>query len=151
MATHSNQNDRFAPSSPIPSAIQLPATHFLSLISEAMIHLVRRDGPDLTARQLSVFLTTYLEDRRHTIQGLAADLKIAKPAIGNVLDQLEAFDLTCRTVDRRDRRSILVGRTLRGAVFLSELQGTMAASVSAHPYASGDAANASSDEILPTG
>ncbi len=39
---------------------------------------VRKDSPDLTARQLAVLLTVYVTPPPHTVRGLAADLNITK-------------------------------------------------------------------------
>jgi DNA-binding MarR family transcriptional regulator len=84
--------------------------------------LVRRDGPDLSARQMAVFLTSYLEDESQTVRGLAADLRVSKPAITHALDRLAEFDLVRRKTDPLDRRSILVQRTMAGAGFLRDIK-----------------------------
>ena len=93
----------------------------LDLIRQAIVGLVRRDGPDLTARQLAVLLTAYLESDAQTVRGLAAHLHVAKPAITRALDRLAEFDLVRRKQDPLDRRSILVQRTTAGMGFLREL------------------------------
>ena len=93
----------------------------LGLIRQAIVGLVRRDGPDLTARQLAVLLTTYLENESQTVRGLAAQLHVAKPAITRALDRLAEFDLVRRKLDPLDRRSVLVQRTPTGIGFLREL------------------------------
>jgi DNA-binding MarR family transcriptional regulator len=93
----------------------------LDLIRQAIVGLVRRDGPDLTARQLAVLLTAYLENDAQTVRGLAAHLHVAKPAITRALDRLAEFDLVRRKQDPLDRRSILVQRTTAGMGFLREL------------------------------
>ena len=87
--------------------------------------MVRRDGPDLSARQLGVFLTCYLQEGAHTVRGLASDLNVSKPAITRALDRLGELDLARRKVDPMDRRSILVQRTLKGAAYLRELRSIM--------------------------
>ena len=43
------------------------------ILRTAIVDLVRRDGPDLSARQLGVFLTCYLESEAQTVR-LAAEL-----------------------------------------------------------------------------
>jgi DNA-binding MarR family transcriptional regulator len=86
------------------------------------VALVRRDGPDLTARQLSVFLICYLEGEAQTVRGLAAKLNVSKPAITRALDRLSEFDLVRRKQDPLDRRSVLVQRTVSGAAFLRDLK-----------------------------
>lgn len=101
----------------------------VNLLRNTTTALVRRDGFDLTSRQLSVFLTCYLCDGDHTIRGLSADLNVSKPAITRVVDRLCEADLTRRKVDMNDMRSVLVQRTLKGSVFLRDLRSIMATAV----------------------
>src|ERR1700679_2570350 len=109
-----------------PSADQL-----VGILRETVVALVRRDGPDLSARQLGVFLTCYLHEGGHTVRGLAADLNVSKPANTRALDRLGELDLARRKVDPLDRRSVLVQRTLKGAAFLRDLRGIMTEAASA--------------------
>ena len=97
----------------------------IGILRDTIVALVRRDGPDLSARQLGVFLTCYLQDGAHTVRGLAADLNVSKPAITRALDRLGELDLARRKVDPMDRRSVLVQRTLKGAAFLRDLRSIM--------------------------
>lgn len=106
---------------PTPTA----ADQLVSIFRDTVVALVRRDGPDLSARQLGVFLTCYLQDGNHTVRGLAAELNVSKPAITRALDRLSELDLARRKVDPQDRRSVLVQRTLKGQAFLRELRGIM--------------------------
>lgn len=101
------------------------ADQLVSILRETVVALVRRDGPDLSARQLGVFLTCYLKDGAHTVRGLAAELDVSKPAITRALDRLGELDLARRKVDPADRRSVLVQRTLKGAAFLRDLRAVM--------------------------
>src|SRR5271166_3307404 len=101
------------------------ADQLVGILRDTVVALVRRDGPDLSARQLGVFLTCYLQDGGHTVRGLAADLNVSKPAITRALDRLGEFDFTRRKVDPADRRSVLVQRTLKGAALLRDLRGIM--------------------------
>ena len=98
----------------------------VDVLRQTIIALVRRDGPDLTARQLGVFLTSYLEDEAQTVRGLAAKLNVSKPAITRALDRLSEFDLVRRKTDPLDRRSVLVQRTASGTTFLRDLKKIMA-------------------------
>jgi DNA-binding MarR family transcriptional regulator len=98
----------------------------VGMLRDTVVALVRRDGPDLSARQLGVFLTCYLRDGGHTVRGLAAELNVSKPAITRALDRLGELDLARRKVDPLDRRSVLVQRTLKGAAFLRDLRTIMA-------------------------
>jgi DNA-binding MarR family transcriptional regulator len=94
----------------------------VGILRDTIVALVRRDGPDLSARQLGVFLTCYLQEGAHTVRGLAADLNVSKPAITRALDRLGELDLARRKVDPMDRRSVLVQRTLKGSAFLRDLR-----------------------------
>src|SRR6202044_2212322 len=106
-------------------AVSPSADQMVGILRETVVALVRRDGTDLSARQLGVFLTCYLNDGGHTVRGLAADLNVSKPAITRALDRLGELDLARRKVDPLDRRSVLVQRTLKGAAFLRDLRGIM--------------------------
>ena len=107
----------------------------VGILRDTVVALVRRDGPDLSARQLGVFLTCYLRDGGHTVRGLAAELNVSKPAITRALDRLGELDLARRKVDPLDRRSVLVQRTLKGAAFLRDLRTIMAEAGTGAPAA----------------
>ncbi len=95
------------------------------VLRTTIVELVRRDGPDLSARQLGVFLTCYLDPEAQTVRGLAAQLGVSKPAITRALDRLTEFDLVKRKTDPLDRRSVLVQRTPAGMALLRELRGVL--------------------------
>jgi DNA-binding MarR family transcriptional regulator len=97
----------------------------VGLLRDTVVALVRRDGIDLSARQLGVFLTCYLNNGPHTVRGLATSLNISKPAITRALDRLGELDLARRKVDPLDRRSVLVQRTPKGSSFLRALRSIM--------------------------
>ncbi len=97
----------------------------VGLLRDTVVALVRRDGADLSARQLGVFLTCYLNEGGHTVRGLAAELNVSKPAITRALDRLGELDLARRKVDPLDRRSVLVQRTTKGSAFLRDLRAIM--------------------------
>jgi DNA-binding MarR family transcriptional regulator len=97
----------------------------VGLLRDTVVALVRRDGADLSARQLGVFLTCYLTEGAHTVRGLAVELNVSKPAITRALDRLSELDLARRKVDPLDRRSVLVQRTPRGSAFVRDLRGIM--------------------------
>ncbi len=99
--------------------------HLVGILRETVVSLVRREGSDLSARQLGVFLTCYLREGPHTVRGLAADLNVSKPAITRALDRLGELELARRKIDPMDRRSVLVQRTLKGAAFLRDLRAIM--------------------------
>jgi len=88
-----------------------------------LLSLVRRDGRDLTARQLTAFLSVYMDEHTHTVSTLAELLHISRPGVTRIMDRLVQFDLVAREEDREDRRRVLVRRTARGATFFRELVG----------------------------
>ena len=92
----------------------------LNVWRAASVSSVRRDGPDLTARQMAILLTVYLTPQPHTVRGLSELLQISKPAVTRALDRLGALGFVRRKVDDNDRRSVLVQRTVKGSVYLSE-------------------------------
>ncbi len=106
-------------------AVQNNPDQLVGILRDTVVALVRRDGPDLSARQLGVFLTVYLTDGPHTVRGLAAELNVSKPAITRALDRLGELDLARRKVDPMDRRSVIVQRTLKGTAFLRDLRQIM--------------------------
>ena len=118
-------------------AISQSTDQLVGILRDTIVSLVRRDGPDLSARQLGVFLTCYLQDGPHTVRGLAAELNVSKPAITRALDRLGELDLARRKVDPLDRRSVLVQRTMKGAAFLRDLRTILneASSVARKPVA----------------
>jgi DNA-binding MarR family transcriptional regulator len=98
----------------------------IEILRDTTIATVRRDGPDLTARQLAVVLLCSLNDPPHTVRGLATTLRVAKPAITRAADRLEQLGLTRRAADKRDRRSVLIEVTAAGRSFVEELDAMMA-------------------------
>lgn len=101
-------------------SVELTELDALDLWRRVMVSGVRLDAPDLTARQMSLLLTVYLTPPPHTVRGLAATLKVSKPAITRAIDRLSDMDLVRRKADDTDRRSVLIQRTVRGSVFLRE-------------------------------
>lgn len=77
-------------------------------------------GPDLSARQMAILLIVYLDPPPHTVRGLAAELNIAKPVVTRALDSMGQMGLIRRKRDDADKRNVLVQRTVKGAVYLSE-------------------------------
>jgi DNA-binding MarR family transcriptional regulator len=98
----------------------------VEVLQQTVVSLVRREGPDLSARQLGVFLTSYLEEEAQTVRGLAAKLHVSKPAITRALDCLAEFDLVRRKTDPLDRRSVLVQRTASGMAYLRDIRTILA-------------------------
>ena len=101
-------------------AARLKTLDALNLWREALVESVRRDAPDLSARQMALMLTGYLTPPPLTVRGLARTLNRSKPAITRALDRLSELGLLRRKADEADRRSVLVQRTVAGSVYLNE-------------------------------
>jgi DNA-binding MarR family transcriptional regulator len=127
-----DQSDRviFMPVQKVPDAL-------IVTLRDTVAALVRRNGPDLSARQLGVFLICYLEPELQTVRGLAAKLRVARPAITRALDRLAEVDLVRRKPDPLDRRSILVKQTATGIAFMRDLRHIMAVASSPAPDSAG--------------
>ncbi len=104
----------------------------LGLLHRFFLTLVRRDGRDLTARQLSTFLIVYTDEEVQTVTALAQRLNIARPAVSRLMDRLVEFNLVSREEDRSDRRRVLVRRTDPGATFYRGLFAIMGAELADH-------------------
>ncbi|HEX3351100.1 MAG TPA: MarR family transcriptional regulator [Acetobacteraceae bacterium] len=98
------------------------ADRLTEILRDTIVGTVRRDGPDLSARQFAVMLICYLDSGPHTVRGLAAQLDISKPAVTRSLDRLEELALARRIVDPADRRSVLIQRTREGTSYMSAVR-----------------------------
>ncbi len=106
---------------------EFSAQEALAIWRRTMTESVRSDQPDLSARQMALLLTVYQDPVPPTVRGLAAHLNVSKPAIVRALDSLGKLEFVRRGRDESDRRSVLIHRTVKGAVFLSEFAGLIAA------------------------
>jgi DNA-binding MarR family transcriptional regulator len=102
-------------------AIPLRPSQALRLWQRLALSEVRDSAPDLTLRQVAILLTIYLDPPPHTVRGLAATLKVTKPVITRALDTMGALKLVSRHRDERDRRNVLVRRTVEGALYVERL------------------------------
>ena len=100
----------------------------LKIWQRSLVESVRQDAPDLSARQMALMLTVYVIDPPHTVRGIAETLNISKPAVVRALDTLGRLDLVRRRRDPNDRRNVLLQRTVKGSVYLSEFADVIMAS-----------------------
>lgn len=100
--------------------VTLTPVEALDLWRGSIVESVRRDAPDLSARQMALLLTVYMTPPPHTVRGLAVLLNVSKPAITRAVDRLSDYGLVKRKTDEADRRSVLIQRTVKGSVFLRE-------------------------------
>jgi len=100
---------------------ELRPSQALRLWRDVTFDLVRDGQPDLSARQMAVLLTVYLEPPPHTVKGLAEKLGVTKPVITRALDSMGRLRLVARRRDEADRRNVLVQRTVEGALAVEGL------------------------------
>ena len=100
--------------------MELDRNSALNLWRDVLAESVRGDGPDLSARQMAILMAVYLTPPPHTVRGLAKSLDLGKPAVTRALDTLAGYSLLKRRRDPDDLRNVLVQRTVRGSVFLTE-------------------------------
>lgn len=82
---------------------------------------VRSGLPDLTNRQMAIFLTVSLAKGPHTVRGLAAALNLSKPVITRALNKLSQLGYLRRQRDLTDRRNVIIAPTDKGAQFLEHI------------------------------
>ncbi len=114
-------------------SVELRTSQALKLLHDFEFELVHDAAADLSARQLAVLLTVYLEPPPHTVRGLAAKLKVTKPVITRALDTMGRIELLTRRRDTADRRNVVVQRTVRGALYVERLGDVLAAKAKGLP------------------
>ena len=102
-------------------SIALRPIQALRLWHDVTLDLVRDGEQDLSARQVTILLTIYLETPPHTVRGLAPKLGVTKPAITRALDTMGKMELVSRRRDEADRRNVVVQRTVKGALYVEKL------------------------------
>ncbi len=81
---------------------------------------LQRMPVDLSARQTAVLLNIYIMPSPHSIKSLSEELMISKPAICRAVDALENAKMVKRIRDKQDKRNVIIQRTVKGSVYLSE-------------------------------
>ena len=105
--------------------LEIRPSQALRLWRQVHLDLVRDGESDLSARQTAILLTIYLELPPHTVRGLAAQLGVTKPVITRALDTMGKLELVSRRRDDKDRRNVLIQRTVKGALYLERLADTI--------------------------
>jgi DNA-binding MarR family transcriptional regulator len=100
---------------------ELKPLQALTLLRDVALSEVRAGATDLSFRQVSILLTIYLEPPPHTIRGLAARLGVTKPVVTRALDTMGGLGFVSRHRDEKDRRNVLVKRTVAGALYVERL------------------------------
>jgi DNA-binding MarR family transcriptional regulator len=102
-------------------ALDIRASQALRLIHDIALAQVQDGEADLSARQLAILLTVYLETPPHTVRGLAQKLAVTKPVITRALDTMGRLEIVSRRRDESDRRNVIVQRTVKGALYVERL------------------------------
>ncbi len=97
----------------------------LKLWHDVSLAMVREAEPDLSLRQISILLTIYLEAPPHTVRDIARKLKVSKPVVTRALDTMGKLDFVSRRRDSKDKRNVLIQRTVKGALYLERLADTI--------------------------
>lgn len=90
----------------------------LALWHRVTLETVVSNGPDLSARQLAILMSVYLEATSHTVKSLSEKLNVTKAVISRALDTLTKHGFVKRAPDPSDKRSIIVMRTSGGILYL---------------------------------
>jgi len=101
--------------------VEMRPSQALKLWHDVSLAIVRDGAADLSPRQITILLTVYLEAPPHTVRGLAEKLAVTKPAITRALDTMGELGLLSRRRDEKDRRNVIVQRTVDGALYLDKL------------------------------
>jgi len=106
-------------------SVALTTAQALTLWQNVALAMVQDDEPDLSVRQMSILLTIYLEAPPHTVRDLAKKLGVTKPVTTRALDTMGKFELVSRRRDEKDRRNVLIQRTVKGSLYLERLADTI--------------------------
>ncbi len=106
-------------------SVALSTAQSLTLWHDVALAMVRDDEPDLSVRQVCILLTIYLEAPPHTVRDLAKKLGVTKPVITRALDTMGKLEQVSRRRDDKDRRNVLIQRTVKGALYLERLADTI--------------------------
>lgn len=87
--------------------------------------LIHEDGQDLSLRQMALLFTVYLDPPPHTVRGLAQKLGVTKPVITRALNALGKMELLDRKRDEKDKRNVVIQRTVKGALILEKISDTI--------------------------
>ncbi|MCB1445242.1 MAG: winged helix-turn-helix transcriptional regulator [Rhizobiaceae bacterium] len=100
--------------------VDINASQALGLWHRVALEQVKSGGTDLTMRQMAILMHIYLVPPPHTVRGLAATLHVTKPVITRALDTMGELGIVDRARDDRDRRNVIIKRTVAGALFLEK-------------------------------
>ena len=94
--------------------------HQLEKIYFSIIKSIRGSQKDLSERQKGILLTVYLKEDLQTVRSLSKHLRISKAAVSRAIDTLENYGFLRRMPDKRDKRSIIINKTVEGSVYVDD-------------------------------
>jgi DNA-binding MarR family transcriptional regulator len=100
---------------------RLTIANALQLLHDVNLAQVAGDEPDLSVRQMAILLTIYMDAPPHTVRGLAFRLNVTKPVITRALDSMGKLGLVKRRRDDKDKRNVLIQRTVDGSLYIERL------------------------------
>jgi DNA-binding MarR family transcriptional regulator len=100
---------------------RLTIANTLQLLHDVNLAQVAGDEPDLSVRQMAILLTIYMDAPPHTVRGLASRLDVTKPVITRALDSMGKLGLVKRRRDDKDKRNVLIQRTVDGSLYIERL------------------------------
>ena len=103
------------------TSLNITSAQALKLWHQVGVALVQDGDKDLTQRQMAILLIVYLETPPHTVRGLASHLGVTKPVITRALDTMGKMKLVSRRRDEKDKRNVIISRTVEGALYLEKL------------------------------
>lgn len=104
----------------------------LRRLRAGILSLVRDPAePDPNLRQLAVLLVTCTTPGPQTVRGLAAQLRMSKPAVTRSVDALLEHAWVERKLDPLDRRSVNITGTREGSAAVARIVSVMAMDLAA--------------------
>jgi DNA-binding MarR family transcriptional regulator len=94
----------------------------LEQLRQVFVSNVRDDGPDLSMRQLAIFLLAHYLEEEIGIRELTVILRIPKPAVVRGVSRLERLKLVNRRQSVEDRRTITIHLTARGRMQVRQIE-----------------------------
>jgi hypothetical protein len=78
---------------------------------------------------MAVLLDVYVDPQPHTVRALSNTFNVSKPAIACPLNRRCTLDFVSSKPDDANRRSIIIQRVVKGSVFLSDFNDSIATSL----------------------
>jgi DNA-binding MarR family transcriptional regulator len=94
---------------------------YLPSIKWFLAELISNDQPELTNKQMCIFLYVYDTKKICTVKSLTEELKLSKDVVSRCISRLEELNFLSKRKDPKDRRVIIVEKTFAGLCFANTL------------------------------